>query len=185
MPDTTDQSQVSASSSGKKKPMIKLPEWLGKPGVEFLARVSATALVFWMILSFVIGVHICHVQSGQPMIKDGDLYVTFRLSSPARGDVVVYRHDGTISFGRVYALSGERVQITPQAVLADGFRQPDSEGYDTGLPDGSSFECTVPQDCVFVLNDNRDDLSDSRILGGIPLTECEGTVILLIRRRGF
>ena len=122
MPDTTDQSQVSASSSGKKKPMINLPEWLGKPGVEFLVRVSATALVFWLILSFVIGVHICHA---------------------------------------------------------------DSEGYDTGLPNGSSFECTVPQDCVFVLNDNPNDLSDSRLLGGIPLTECERTVILLIRRRGF
>jgi signal peptidase I len=38
---------------------------------------------------------------------------------------------------------------------------------------------------VFVLNEYRSDLSDSRTFGGIPLEEIQGTVVFTMRMRGI
>lgn len=181
----TETTRNPADNPEQKRQGIPLPAWLGRPGAVYLIRLAVTALVVWITLAFVIGVHLCHSQAGSPMIRDGDLCVTYRLSAPARGDVAVYRHGGEVFFGRVFGLANEKVTITAAAVMVDGFGIPDSDGYQTGQPEGQAFVCTVPQDCVFVLNDCRTDLSDSRTWGAIPLKDCEGSVIFLMRHRGF
>jgi signal peptidase I len=48
-----------------------------------------------------------------------------------------------------------------------------------------SFPYKVPDNCVFVLNEYRSDLSDSRTFGGIPLEEIQGTVVFTMRMRGI
>ncbi len=52
-------------------------------------------------------------------------------------------------------------------------------------PEGSaiSYPYTVPEQCVFVLNDFRSDLSDSRTTGGIPLENIKGAVVFTMRVR--
>ena len=54
-------------------------------------------------------------------------------------------------------------------------------------PEGSaiSYPYQVPENCVFVLNDFRSDLSDSRTYGGIPLEDVEGAVVFTMRMRGI
>jgi signal peptidase I len=48
-----------------------------------------------------------------------------------------------------------------------------------------SFPYKVPDNCVFVLNEYRSDLSDSRTFGGIPLEKIQGTVVFTMRMRGI
>ena len=62
MSEKTDKPAISPELRQKNTFRIHLPAWLGRPGAEFLIRTAATALAFWVVFTFVIGVHICHSQ---------------------------------------------------------------------------------------------------------------------------
>ncbi|MGB4091828.1 MAG: S26 family signal peptidase [Ruminococcus flavefaciens] len=47
------------------------------------------------------------------------------------------------------------------------------------------FQNQVPENCVFVLNDFRSDISDSRTCGGVPLEDVEGAGVFTMRMRGI
>ena len=51
--------------------------------------------------------------------------------------------------------------------------------------EGISFPLTVGEDEYFVLGDNRTNAHDSRIYGTVSKEEIKGTVITLLRHRGF
>ena len=46
-----------------------------------------------------------------------------------------------------------------------------------------AYPYTVPQDCVFLLGDYRTQSRDSRDFGAVPLSDIQGKVISLLRRR--
>ena len=48
-----------------------------------------------------------------------------------------------------------------------------------------TFPYTVPEGTVFVLNDYRDDIQDSRVYGSIPMKQTRGKIVLVLRRRGI
>ena len=84
---------------------------------------------------------------------------------PARGDIVVInRYTQQPLIKRVVALAGQKVEITVDGrVLVDG--QALSESYIKGgyTPQKDFVQAmTVPQDCVFVMGDNRGNSHDSR-----------------------
>lgn len=154
--------------------------------IELALKLCATVLAVWILCSFVIGVFVCHDNSAYPMIKDGDLCITWRLGKLEQGSEIAYRHDGKTCFGRVIALAGDEVSIAGGSVMVNGYVALTDTVYPT--PDeGSavSYPFTVEQNCVFVLNDFREDLNDSRSFGSIPLDDCKGKVVFVMRRRGI
>ena len=52
-------------------------------------------------------------------------------------------------------------------------------GTDTILGERSSQRSIVPPDTVYVLGDNRDNSSDSRVWGPVPLANIKGTVTFI------
>ena len=181
-----------SDSSRKEKSNVDKPETHSKKRKfprelrEFLIRITATVIVLWFTLTFLIGVYICHSNTCYPMVKDGDLCVTWRPETPSQGDLIVYMHNGEPCFGRVAAIPGDKVTISEGIVWVNGFiaqAAPTTGSFDTAVEEQSPF--TVPEDSVFVLNDNSSDTNDSRLFGTIPLSECRGSVIFLMRRRGF
>ena len=149
---------------------------------ELLIRVAVTAFVIWFALTFLIGVYVCHSDACAPMVKDGDLCVTWLPGTPSQGDLIVYRCDGEARFGRVAALPGDRVELTYGMVWVNGYiaRSDSVSGAAEAV-----FPLTVPEGSVFVLSDNGSDTNDSRLYGAVPLGDCRGSVIFLMRRRGF
>lgn len=153
---------------------------------EFIIRVIATAMAVWVTLTFLIGIHVCHSDTCYPMVKDGDLCVTWLPGEPSRGDLIVYRHNGETTFGRVAALPGDRVEIKDGTVWVNGYvalqeqlQMPENGAVAVEIP------LTVPEKSVFVLSDNSSDINDSRLYGAIPFDDCRGSVVFLMRRRGF
>lgn len=152
--------------------------------LAFFIKLAATALVVWVIFAFVLGVHVCHTNSAYPTIRDGDLCLTYRLAKLEQGTMIVYRQDGEIKYGRVVAFGGEKVEIFDDFVSVNDYGISENVVYPTS-PEGSkiSYPYYVPEGCVFVLNDFRSDLSDSRSYGGIPLDDVEGAIVFTMRMR--
>ena len=105
------------------------------------------------------------------------------------GDIVIIQResfrDGEPIVKRVIAVEGQTVDIDFDAgvVYVDGaaleedyIRQP------TYLEEGLEFPCTVPEGCVFVMGDNRNDSDDSRDpdLGPVDTREILGQAVFLL-----
>jgi len=149
--------------------------------------VTAVVLVFSLCFRVV-------VVSGPSMkntLVDGDwllLLGNTLYREPAKGDIVVVSKesydDGTPIIKRVIALEGQTVDIDFESgiVYVDGVAL--DEPYTrtlTTTPEGFVFPATVPQGCVFVLGDNRDNSRDSRYpdIGMVDKREILGKAVFL------
>ena len=81
---------------------------------------------------------------------------------------------------RVIALPGEHLEIKDEKVYINGeeLNEPYlKEGVTTKINDKNPYcNLIVPENCVFVMGDNRDHSTDSRAFGCIPLEKIEGKV---------
>lgn len=93
--------------------------------------------------------------------------VIYRLSSPKRGDVIVFLPNGNQNshyyVKRVVGLPGETIQIQDGSVYVDGVLLEEDESFDKILDAGiAENELTLAPDEFFVLGDNRNSSEDSR-----------------------
>lgn len=153
---------------------------------RFFAKIAVTVIGCWVLLTYVFGVYVNHNNSSYPMIKDGDLCITSKTSEVVKGDVVAYKKGDRVCFGRVIAKAGEEVDIRDGVVLVDGYNVVEDTVYETSDEESKiKYPYIVPNNEVFILNDFRKEVTDSRVLGGIPEKDLRGELIFLIRRRGF
>ena len=155
----------------------------------------AIAIVLSLVIrSFV--AHAFHVESSsmEPTLAPGNRILVNKLASnPSRGDLVVFsRPDGDL-IKRVVALEGETVYLFDDGVVGidDRFLQEPYLSAGTGtfvrsaIPNCDPSEsiagavaCTVPEDHVFVLGDNRQVSFDSRNFGPVPREDLVGNAAL-------
>lgn len=154
--------------------------------IELLIKVAVTVVLVLILCFCVIGIHINHGNASYPMIKDGDLVITYRLQEPKAGDEIAYTKDGVFKLGRVVAVGGDEVEINDSYVTVNGLGIAEDVVYPTSSAGADiAFPYKVPDNSFFVLNDFRSDNNDSRSFGAVSDKECEGTVFLILRRRGI
>ena len=93
--------------------------------------------------------------------------VIYRLSSPKRGDVVVFLPNGNQNshyyVKRVVGLPGERIQIKEGNVYINDVLLEEDEAFDNMIDAGiAQNELELASDEYFVLGDNRNSSEDSR-----------------------
>lgn len=176
-------SAENASPPAKKK---KKKRTAKSYAISFAIKLGVTAIVLWVIFTFFAGIYICHTNSAYPTIRDGEFCLVYRLAKLEQGTMIVYRHGEETKFGRVVAFGGDEVNISNDYVTVNGYGLSENVVYPTPN-EGSKIEYPykVPNDCVFVLNDYRSDLSDSRTFGAIPLEQVKGAVVFTMRTRGI
>lgn len=154
--------------------------------VEFFIKVIITVVAVWILCTYVGGVYVNHGNSSYPMIKDGDLCITYRMGDYREGEEIAYEYEKQIRFGRIAAMAGDVVEISNDFITVNGYNLLEDVVYPT-TSEGSqiTYPYTVPENCVFVLNDYRSDVSDSRSYGAIPLEDTNGKVVFVMRRRGI
>ena len=150
-------------------------------------RIVLIALVAWLLLTQVFMVMQIEGMNMFPAVKDGDLAIVFRLQQEyTRGDVVSYQVDGQRYVGRIAAKGTDLINIdTFGDVLINGASESGEIMYPTYPEDTSIYPYTVPADSVYILGDYRTQATDSRHQGSIPMSDVEGKVITILRRRGL
>ena len=130
--------------------------------------------------------------SMEPTLLPGDQFVTsliaYRLSNPARGDIVAYSPADrpTVSYvHRVIGLPGETIEIREKSVYINGakldepyvqFVRPPRPG---DFPGDMAKGTTLADNMYFLLGDNRDNSADSRYNGPVPRNNILGKVRMI------
>lgn len=146
-------------------------------------RVLAVMMtVFVLMFTFVARIIVVSGPSMENTLIEGDLILVWSLGyTPRQGDIVVltqesYQEDSIVK--RVIATEGQRVDINYDSgiVLVDGKAL--EEDYTKEAMHVPSYgeginHVTVPEGCIFVMGDNRNQSADSRFPSiGIVDTRC-------------
>lgn len=149
-------------------------------------------LIFLILIAvmvfFVFGIYRCSDNMMSPAFKDGDLAIYYRMQKEFQtSDTVIVEKDGETQIRRIVAKPGDSVEITADGLKINGYLQQETGIYTETLPytEGISFPVTLEENEYFVLGDNRSGAKDSRIYGAVKKEEIKGTVIVLLRHRGF
>ena len=100
---------------------------------------------------------------------------------------VIYERNGEPCIGRIIARGGDVVDCKNNSFTIND--APDSTSYygENEMPESSglSYPYTLGDDQVFVVGDNRGEVADSRLHGGISKSEIKGKIIGIFRLHAF
>ena len=137
---------------------------------DWIQSLISALLICVLVFVFVVRIMDVHGSSMVPTLKNGDkLLVSDLLYEPSRGDVVVFKKDeydnNKALVKRVIAVAGDVVNID----FENGIVYVNGEAVEEKYIDVSTNTKidfigpqTVPENCLFVLGDNRNASTDSR-----------------------
>lgn len=150
---------------------------------EVLHTIGVALIVFFVVETFALQGFRVYGNCMEPNLYTGERLLgnklLYRLHPPRRGDIIVFRYPQDprkIYVKRVVGLPGETVSIRDGVVMVDGRRLP--EEYVARLPHDDYPSTRIPDNHYFVLGDNRDFSSDSRVWGTVPRENVEGKIWL-------
>lgn len=160
------------------------------PLLLFLCKLASVGLLLFLMLTFVMGVHIHRGNRMYPFLMDGDLIITYKLEEYKVGDVVAYRHpdSGQTEFSRIVAIGENSIMINQYGdFLINGTVPAERVFYATTPLDGPNVEYpyTMRKGGYFLLDDYRTEGEDSRRFGQLLEDELLGKVVYIFRRRGI
>lgn len=179
------QSDTENQSDGGDMAAVKSAfEWLD----SIIIALVAVILVFTLVVSKV-------EVSGRSMMdtlqNSDQLVITAYNYTPKNGDIVILSpgcattkegkmYDDKPLVKRIIATEGQTVEIKDGEVYVDGKML--QEDYTRTKTDARDFtgKRTVPQHCVFVLGDNRDESADGRNIGFVDQNHILGKVLFRI-----
>ena len=143
--------------------------------IESAVFILAIAALLLMIGLVVFGKPLITVSGSSmyPTYRDGDILQAEKVASETeirRGDVIVFRRpdkNGMTLIKRVIGVPGDRILIDEKGIHVNGSLLSDS------LPAPESFGIAengliVPDSEYFVIGDNRNHSTDSRVFGTVP-----------------
>jgi signal peptidase I len=154
--------------------------------VEAVIIVAAAFVLALLIQQFIVKPYTIPSPSMEPTLGLGDRVLVDRLSyhfrSPKPGDIIVFHPPKTESkepfIKRVVAVAGDTVSVHDGRLWVNGVVQ--DEPYIKEYPILGEFsEVTVDADCVWVMGDNRNDSSDSRVFGEVPQKNIVGVAFAI------
>ncbi len=145
------------------------PNSIGREIWEYVKIVIVVAVAVTLVNQFLLINAVIPSGSMEQTIMEGDRIFGNRLayltSEPERFDIVIFKYpdDETKTYiKRVIGLPGETVEIIDGKVYIDGSSNPLDDSFCPETPTGNFGPYQVPEDCYFMMGDNRENSSDSR-----------------------
>ena len=156
--------------------------------LDLIIKIAVITTFAVILFSFMFGIYRNKSPFMDPSILDGDLVVYYRLDKDYdHYDLLVLDYEGKKEAYRVVAAKGDVVDIHDGGLYVNGALQSEQRIFRSTdrYVDGVSFPLTVGDNEVFILGDNRTNSTDSRIFGPVNISDTNGQVMAVIRRRGF
>lgn len=153
---------------------------------HFLAGIIGTLTVFAAAVVLCVTLFFPVLQvtgdSMEPVLREGNLILTRKTDHLKTGDICGFYYNNELLLKRVIGVPGDMVDIDAEGnVSVNGqiLNEPYVLQKALGKSD-VSFPLLVPEDCYFVMGDNREVSIDSRssIIGCVNQEQIEGKVIL-------
>ena len=153
---------------------------------EYIFTILLAFGLAFIFQSYVFAKSIVRGPSMQPTFNDKDVIFLEKVSTETghinRGEIVVFNSkdkNNDIYIKRVIGIAGDKIEIKKGKVYLNG--QPLAENYlsqDTITePNSFNTKYVIPKGYIFVLGDNRENSTDSRIIGPINIKDVKGHVI--------
>lgn len=171
-------------------PVVNKTEYKPSRALTTTFEWMSAAIVALVMIVFVFAV-ICRTvnvdgQSMEPNFHHGDRLIISNFAyTPEYGDVVIIRRENnTPLIKRVIGLPGDVIQIDNDKGVVLRNNQELMESYiESGITrqnynaSGMSLPVTVPEHCIYVLGDNRENSTDSRREGCYSMNQLVGRVL--------
>ncbi|MDD6346427.1 MAG: signal peptidase I [Lachnospiraceae bacterium] len=140
-----------------------------KETLDFIVTMAVVALAVFLLMRFVIINARIPTASMEETICVNDRIFGNRLAylnhDPERYDIVVFKfpdNEKKLYIKRIIGLPGETVEIIGGKVYIDGAEEPLRDDFCPETPVGDFGPYVVPENCYFMLGDNRNGSADSR-----------------------
>lgn len=170
------------------KKRVKKRTTLFQEIMYLLIKIAFILVIACALFTFMFGLLRYNSGNMSPAIHSGDLIMFYRLDkSYSVNDLLLVKYEDEYQIQRVVAKAGDVVDITEEGLTINESLQFESNIYTktTQFEEGITFPITVGEDQVFVLSDDRENATDSRIYGCVSVNDTYGTVMAVIRRRNF
>ena len=169
---TTESTEPPPRAKRKGQVLIDLLEVILVSGLLFLGINTVSARVRVESISM------------EPTLNPGDFVavnkLSYQLSQIHRGDIIVFRYppapDQEPYIKRVIGLPGEKIRIDNGKVFVNGALVKENYLKEKTMQGGN---WQIPEDAVFVMGDNRNNSSDSRVWGMVPLDNIIGKGVFI------
>ncbi len=121
--------------------------------------------------------------SMQPTLMDEEYVfmekVTYWFSPPQRGDIVIchFPNSSESYVKRIIGVGGDTLRIEDGVLYINGAANTD---YFSGRMNADMDLITVPEGHVFVMGDNRNNSTDSRIVGALSSDMVQGKAVFIV-----
>lgn len=121
--------------------------------------------------------------SMEPTLMVGDTIMTDANAPCKRYDIICFKDPDQksqdILVKRVMGMPGDTIVIQDGILYING-----KEEYSTAITDNkmawNNDKVRVPEDCLFVMGDNRNNSEDSRVFGPVPRKNITGVATLIV-----
>lgn len=169
---------ITSTSEKKKKSEV----W------EWLQALAIALLLAWGIRTFIFAPFLVEGESMLYTLHDREKLVVnkaiYFMRDPKPGEIIVFHAEPTRDYiKRVIAVAGDTVQMRDDVLLVNGkqvdepyLKEKKEEAKENGnLPLTKDFgPIKVPPDHIYVLGDNRQNSTDSRVIGPVDVKTVVG-----------
>ncbi|MEF9839354.1 MAG: signal peptidase I [Lachnospiraceae bacterium] len=161
---------------------------VGRELLFLLAKIVGIVFAFVLIFTVLFGIIRYDDASMHPAIREGDLVMFYRFNKDyVANDVIALKYQGKIQIRRVVAVEGDEVDVKEGDLYINESRQTETGIYEETqrFDIGVEFPLRLKEGQIFVLGDSRESSIDGRMYGAVNAEDTLGSVMTVIRRRGF